>query len=119
MIHATVDPSERGSVHAPFSRAPGTLLLKADYSAYTHRGHASKRPRSPLHQYCPHLGHGRGSESRVRSSWNADGARTTRIRPIHANDAPRPVRPKLAEPGPLRALVRARLDAALRLPVPQ
>ena len=49
---------------------------------------------------------------------HADGARAARVRAVHARDAPQPARPAVARPRPLRALVRARLDAALLDAVP-
>ena len=59
------------------------------------------------------LADGRGPEGELRPPGHADGARAARARAVHADHELRRRATRLARPRPLRALERARVDAAL------
>ena len=61
----------------------------------------------------PRARHGRPGPCRVRPLGHRDGAGTVGPRPVHQGDAPRPVGPRVAGPGPVRPLQRARLHPAV------
>ena len=69
--------------------------------------------RHHLHQHHPHPGDGRGAEGELRPPRCADGARPGRVHPLEPLPELRPGRPDLAQPRPLRALQRPRVDAAV------
>ena len=69
-------------------------------------------------QHDPHAVDRRDPEGELRPPGNADGARPARLRALAALPALRPRAADLAQPRPLRALGRARLDAALRAALP-
>ena len=75
--------------------------------------HGPDRPRSAVRQHDPDALDGRGPAGQLGSSRDPDGARADRARPLHARHGARAVAPRLARPRPLRALLRARLDAPL------
>ena len=58
-------------------------------------------------------GDGRGAEGELRAPGHADGARAARRRAVDAGHEVRRDRARLARPRPLRAVGRARVDAAL------
>ena len=71
------------------------------------------RPRHALHQHDPDPVDRRHPEGQLRPSGHADGDGPGRLHALAALPALRPGGPDLAQPRPLRALRRARLDAAL------
>ena len=71
------------------------------------------RDRRALRQHDPDAVDRRDPEGELRSSGDADGARAGRLHALAAVPALRSRRPDLAQPRPLRALQRPRLDAAL------
>ena len=77
-----------------------------------------RRYRPALHQHDPDPLDRRNREGPVGASGDADGAGPARLHALAALPALRPRRPDLAEPRPLRALRRPRLDAALLAPAP-
>ena len=58
-------------------------------------------------QHDPHAVDGRRAEGELGAPGHADGARAARLHALHARHAPQPGERRLAEPRPLRALVRA------------
>ena len=66
----------------------------------------------------PRARDGRGAEGELGSPGHADGARAARARAVDARHEVRRDRPRLARPRPLRAVGRARVDAALLDAVP-
>ena len=66
----------------------------------------------------PGAGDGRGAEGELGASGDADGHGRRRHRALRAAPEVRRQRAALAGPRPLRAVGRARVDAALRAPVP-
>ena len=66
----------------------------------------------------PHAVDGRRAKGELGTSRHADGAGARRLRPLHARNAPQPARSRLAGSRPVRALRRARLDAAVLDAVP-
>ena len=58
------------------------------------------------------------AEGELGAPGHADGARAAGLPPLHARHAPRAGAAGLAGPRPLRALLRARVDAPLLDPVP-
>ena len=70
--------------------------------------------RRDLHQHDPHPRHRRDPGRQLGPPRNAHGDGPGRLLPLAVRAALRPAGPDLAEPRPLRALGRPRLDAALR-----
>ena len=78
----------------------------------------SQGHRPALHQHDPHAVDRRDPEGELGAPRDADGAGPGRLHALAALPALRPRRPDLAQPRPLRALRRPRLDAALRAAPP-
>jgi hypothetical protein len=78
---------------------------------------ARSRPAGDQHPALPRRRHGR--EGAVRAPRGADGPGADGLLAVDAPPAPRPVAPALDRPRPLRAVVRARLGAALRAAPPR
>ena len=69
--------------------------------------------RNALHQHHPHAVDRRGAGGQLRPSGHADGARAAGLRAVEPRDALRSRRSDLAQPRPLRAVQRPRVDAAV------
>ena len=82
-------------------------------------GRPTTRHRPALHQHDPDAVDRRDPEGELGPPGHADGAGAAGLRALAAVPALRPRRPDLAEPRPLRALGRPRLDAALRAAPPR
>ena len=72
-----------------------------------------RRTRTARRQRDPGPGHGRPQGRQLRPPRHGHGPRPAGPRAVHPGPAPRPVRPPLARPRPLRPLQRARLDPAV------
>src|ERR1700730_10326651 len=71
------------------------------------------KSRSTLHQLDPGARDRRGTEVQLGTSRDADGNGADRLSPMDAFHALQPGQPALARARPIRALGRARLDAAI------
>ncbi len=71
-----------------------------------------------MHQHDPHAVDRRGAGRELGPSGRADGARAARLRALESRDALRSGRSDLAQPRPLRAVERPRVDAPLVDPAP-
>ena len=104
----------------------GRQLLLGVKVGVAHRRHTSRRIvamavaaerradiDAALHQHDPHALDRRDPEGELRPPGYADGAGTRRLRALAALPPLRSAGPDLAEPRPLRALQRPRLDAPL------
>src|SRR3954451_17638642 len=69
------------------------------------------QPRRALRQHHPHALDGRRAECELGAPRHADGAGPAGLRALHARPAPRSDASAMAGPRPLRALLRARVDA--------
>ena len=76
------------------------------------------RSRYGVHQHHPHPVDGRGAGGQLRPSGHADGHGAGGLQPVAAVPALRSPGSDLAQPRPLRALGRPRLDAALLAAAP-
>ena len=81
---------------------------------------ASRRPPPPPRprQRHPRARHGRGAEGQLRPSRHADGHGRDRRGAVERLPAPQPGQSRVAQPRPLRAVQRPRLDAAVRAAAP-
>src|SRR5437660_5278808 len=86
--------------------------------SYEQCEHRSGATRSAGPQHDPDALDGRRAGGQLRSPGHADGAGAGGVLPLAAVPALRSRRSDLAEPRPLRAVVRARVDAALLAPDP-
>src|SRR5262249_6268632 len=88
----------------------GVSLTRLPRRSHAHDGREALREGGPHH---PDAVGGRRGEGELRPPRHADGARADRARDLARPPALRPGRSSLARSRPVRALVRARVDAAL------
>src|SRR5262249_20368227 len=112
----SLTPAARPGIYAlaQTRRSPFTRIARDGDDRTAH----GPRPRHAVHHHHPHPRYRRHSEGELRPSRNANGDGPRRVLPLAALPALRPGGPDLAQPRPVRALGRTRVDAAVCPPPP-
>ena len=115
--------SRLGNARAGTARRPPTaddLGKHREEPRAEHRGQAAlERDRRPGRRHRPGVGHGLGAEGRQRPPRHGDEPGAGGVPAVPEGDAARPLRPALAGPRPVRAVVRPLERHALHPAVPR